>query len=329
MYYKKGVTDPDYCVLKFTSISEVAMSLRKCLECLLQQMLRQISAKARIKMLVPICLTIVLIPTLTSLAMFAVSAKSGSVREALSVPLMQSARSYLEHSEDMSEDELEVLDNTFRLDELDVRYEPYLSDEVKNRYVDESSIWQYLSVWAQQATRYPESYLDAWGELTFGYWSLTTDPTYPIDTFYNYQQNGIKGEIETPYQFTFIASYPFRQVFSQLIEFLLNIPFVVYLMQGGTYTYAMIILAALLIFAKKPRYLVALLPCAALMLTIMFGPMNGLPRYFLGNICVFPIMIWACFAVVQGKISTFRAGDVLKSARTDDQAVESCTTKAS
>ncbi len=91
----------------------------------------------------------------------------------------------------------------------------------------------------------------------------------------------------------------------------------------------MIILAALLIFAKKPRYLVALLPCAALMLTIMFGPMNGLPRYFLGNICVFPIMIWACFAVVQGKISTFRAGDVLKSARTDDQAVESCTTKAS
>ena len=80
-------------------------------------------------MLVPICLTIVLIPTLTSLAMFAVSAKSGSVREALSVPLMQSARSYLEHSEDMSEDELEVLDNTFRLDELDVRYEPYLSDE--------------------------------------------------------------------------------------------------------------------------------------------------------------------------------------------------------
>lgn len=287
------------------------------------------NAKARIKMLVPICLTIVLIPTLTSLAMFAVSAKSGSVREALSVPLMQSARSYLEHSEDMSEDELEVLDNTFRLDELDVRYEPYLSDEVKNRYVDESSIWQYLSVWAQQATRYPESYLDAWGELTFGYWSLTIDPTYPIDTFYNYQQNGIKGEIETPYQFTFIASYPFRQVFSQLIEFLLNIPFVVYLMQGGTYTYAMIILAALLIFAKKPRYLVALLPCAGLMLTIMFGPMNGLPRYFLGNICVFPIMIWACFAVVQGKISTFRAGDVLKSARTDDQAVESCTTKAS
>lgn len=280
------------------------------------------NAKARIKMLVPICLTIVLIPTLTSLAMFAVSAKSGSVREALSVPLMQSARSYLEHSEDMSEDELEVLDNTFRLDELDVRYEPYLSDEVKNRYVDESSIWQYLSVWAQQATRYPESYLDAWGELTFGYWSLTTDPTYPIDTFYNYQQNGIKGGIETPYQFTFIASYPFRQVFSQLIEFLLNIPFVVYLMQGGTYTYAMIILAALLIFAKKPRYLVALLPCAALMLTIMFGPMNGLPRYFLGNICVFPIMIWACVAIAQGKILAFHKLSALKNVQADDRVVE-------
>ncbi len=279
-------------------------------------------AKTRLKALVPICLTIVLIPALTSLAVFAVSAKSGSVREALSVPLMQSARSYLEHSDDMSEDELEVLDNTFSLEELDTRYDPYLSDQVKGRFANESSISQYLGVWAEQATRYPMSYLDAWGELTYGYWSLTVDPAYELDVFYNYQQNMIREVEDAPYQFTFIASFPFRQSFSQFIEFLMHIPFIGFLMQGGVYTYAMIILAALLIFARRYRYLVILLPCAVLMLTIIFGPMNGLTRYFLGNICVFPIMIWACVAIAQGKILAFHKLSALKNVQADDRVVE-------
>lgn len=256
-------------------------------------------ARTRLRALIPICLCIVMIPAITFIAMLSVSAQAGSVREALSVPFMQSARAYLEHSDDMGEHELKVLDDTFVLDDLDTRYDPYLSDKVKDSFVEGSSLTDYAKVWADQAIRYPMSYLDAWGELTFGYWSLTNDPEYWPDTFYNHQQNGVKGGVETPFKFSFVASYPFRQSFSQFIEFALHIPFVNYLMQGGLYTWMMIILAAFLVFARKSRYFVIALPCVVLMLTSAFGPMNGLPRYFLGDICVLPLLVWSCIFAVR------------------------------
>lgn len=257
-------------------------------------------AKERVKALAPLAICMVLIPLLTTGAITAVGAAKGSIREALSVPLVQSVRYCIEHPDDMTDYERAVLDNTFSLEDLENRYDPGLSDDIKNRFNNDAPLSEYFAVWAAQGLRHPLTYLDAWAALTYGYWSVQPDPQYFPDTFYNHQQNSLRDvKEESPLHFGFMAGYDFRKNVAWLIESILHLPLVNVLMIGGSYTWGILILAALLLFAKKPRFLIVLLPCALLMLTDMFGPMNGLLRYFLGVVCVFPVVLWSCIAMVQ------------------------------
>lgn len=259
-------------------------------------------ARDRIRALIPFAICLALIPIISTGLIAALGAQQGSIKEALSVPLMQSTRTVLNHPEDVSEEEWEILNDTFVLEKLENRYDPNTSDMVKDYYNDESSLSEYLGVWAAQGFRHPLTYLDAFGELTYGYWSLQIAPDYDIEALYNRQKsNGVIGS-EDYFDLNFWGSYSLRQDFSQIIDFLMHIPFVGFLVQGGIYTWTILILGALLIFAKRPKYLIVLLPCVILMLTIIFGPKNGLTRYSFGETCVYPLLIWSVIVFVQSKL---------------------------
>ncbi len=70
-------------------------------------------------------------------------------------------------------------------------------------------------------------------------------------------------------------------------------PLINLLFQPAFYTWLLLFEAALLIFRKKHRYLVLLLPCFFMILTCIAGPVNGDIRYMLGVVAVSPLMLFA------------------------------------
>ena len=101
-------------------------------------------------------------------------AKKSNAGEALALPLQQIAKTVREYNRELSQDEMEALEEIFTsVEEVRWAYSPELSDPVKdllNNDVLMSNPLRYLKVWAQIGMEHPLVYLDAFLYHTHGYW---------------------------------------------------------------------------------------------------------------------------------------------------------------
>lgn len=97
----------------------------------------------------------------------------GGKQEALSVPMQQTALSYIWHADSMTEEEINAIDALLECDTLAERYDPIIADPVKGvaKSKDTEAYWNYLKVWAEQGLRFPRTYFDAWAALDAGLFS--------------------------------------------------------------------------------------------------------------------------------------------------------------
>ncbi len=102
----------------------------------------------------------------------AVSARSGSPREMLSVPLQQMARTRVMHEEEIDDDMRERLDAYLPSEWVFAAYNPYLADPVKNRAVIHDDPAGLIKTWMELGTQFPLTYLDAFLDNSIGYWYL-------------------------------------------------------------------------------------------------------------------------------------------------------------
>ena len=97
-----------------------------------------------------------------------IQAKTGPVKEALSVPLQQVSRVYNLHQEE--------LDCTEKIEEFipgAYAYTPYLADSVKAFCnVGIGNLREFLALWANLFFQYPGEYIDAFLWNNIGYWYL-------------------------------------------------------------------------------------------------------------------------------------------------------------
>lgn len=103
--------------------------------------------------------------------------------EALSLPIQQVARVISEGCE-LKEEEITLLDTIVDRSEIPENYDPNCSDEMKGAIRRKSSDgirviqehWsEYGKLWLGLGIRYPRQYLEAWIELTKGYWNAGYD----------------------------------------------------------------------------------------------------------------------------------------------------------
>lgn len=93
-----------------------------------------------------------------------------STVEALSLPLMQTARYVKYCPEDVTEEERQIIDQVLDYDRLSDSYNERLSDPVKRIYRDgNGSLAQYFTVWLRQGLRHPEVYFSATFNNVYGY----------------------------------------------------------------------------------------------------------------------------------------------------------------
>ncbi|MBQ3256052.1 MAG: hypothetical protein IJA67_01370 [Oscillospiraceae bacterium] len=124
----------------------------------------------------------------------ALNVPAGPFHELLSVPFQQTARYVRDHPEDITEEEYAVIDAILGMEDLAERYDPNLSDPVKNACTDDpSTVAPYLKVWLKQFLRHPMVYIEAtmnncYGffhpnsrEYIFWYTTISTNPDLVFD----------------------------------------------------------------------------------------------------------------------------------------------------
>jgi len=102
----------------------------------------------------------------------AVSARSASPREMLSVPLQQMARTRVMHEEEIDDDMRRELDSYLPSEWVFAAYDPYLADPVKNRAVIHDDPVGLIRTWARLGMQFPMTYVDAFLDNSIGYWYL-------------------------------------------------------------------------------------------------------------------------------------------------------------
>ncbi len=102
--------------------------------------------------------------------------------EILTIPFQQTARFVRDHPEEISEEEQDVIEKTFVLEDfrqLGELYYPMSSDPVKARYhwwasdEEKTVLGDYFNVWFSMLKKRPGTYLEATLSGTYGYYAIT------------------------------------------------------------------------------------------------------------------------------------------------------------
>ena len=201
-----------------------------------------------------------------------------SIREMLSIPFQQTARYVKYHESDVIEEQKKVIDTILTYDTLGNRYNPILSDKVKNeynKYATNEELMDYFKAWFEMFWNHPMTYVNATVSNVYGYF-------YPA-TYRWYVYNTLNEKLpEAGFDYHFIDSLePMRGFIQGYSEVFKYVPIVQMSVNCGFYTWSYLFLMVVLILQKKQRYIILLAPAFSLVLMNVAGPANTYFRYVL------------------------------------------------
>ena len=208
----------------------------------------------------------------------------GSPREALSVPVLQVSRVVRDKEEDFTKEDIENINRLFDFHAMKNRYDPDISDAVKETYnkdADIDDMKAFFSVWLKYLKKYPMIYVESVINSTYGYFV----PGKSVDKLYfNGNWNNIYFDVECLSVFS-----PIRKVINQLLYVYYDLPILIN--SVAFYDLLLIFSFIYIIVKKKYKYLIPLMPLLAVLFSCLASPLNGSFRYILPIIFSFPIII--------------------------------------
>lgn len=223
-----------------------------------------------------------------------------SIREMLSIPFQQTARLAREYPDAFSEEDKKVVDKVLNFETLDKRYQPGLSDKVKNEYniyTTNEDLKEYFKVWFKGLTKRPVVYIDATISNIYGYFYPDTSKWYIYYKYntkleeagYDYHYNSLEGLRNV------LSTYGEKFPYIPIIGMFVNIAFV-----GWLYFY---FFAALLV-KKAYKYIPFILPALSFILVCVAGPANTYFRYALPYVFTLPVTICLLYNVYNNKLKS-------------------------
>ena len=220
-----------------------------------------------------------------------------SIREMLSVPFQQTARLAKYHPESFSEHDKKVIDNILIFDTLGERYNPKLSDPVKNKfniYTTNKDLVEYFKVWNKGLYKHPDVYMDATINNVYGYFYPNTSSWYIYYEYntklkeagFDYHYNGLSDMRNV------LSEYGLKYPYIPLLGLFVNIAFV-----GWIYFF----LFAALLTKKEYRLIPFVLPAISFILVCVAGPANTYFRYALPYIMPLPMTLCLLYYDFQHK----------------------------
>ena len=230
------------------------------------------------KQIVLICLLVIGFNYGYGQVLSALEIPNTSIREMLSIPFQQTARYVKYHESDVTEEQKKAIDTILTYDTLGGRYNPILSDKVKNeynKYATDEELMDYFKAWFEMFWNHPMTYVNATVSNVYGYF-------YPA-TYRWYVYNTLNEKLpEAGFDYHFIDSLePMRGFIQGYSEVFKYVPIVQMSVNCGFYTWSYLFLMVVLILQKKQRYIILLAPAFSLVLMNVAGPANTYFRYVL------------------------------------------------
>jgi len=211
----------------------------------------------------------------------------GSPREMLSIPFQQTARYVKYHSEELTDEDKEKIDYILEYDTLADRYDPELSDDVKNKYnrfATSEDLKDYFGVWFKGLFRHPGTYIQATINNVYGYF-------YPNKTswyiYYKYDTRILKDGFDYHYN----GLDGLRNVLSDYGDSYQHIPVIGMITNIAFNVWLVFIMTAYLLSKKQYKEVIFLIPTLVSILVCIAGPANTYYRYALPFIMSMPLMI--------------------------------------
>lgn len=217
---------------------------------------------------------------------------TGSKKEMLSIPFQQTARYLKEYPDDVAEEEEQAIRGILDYDILAERYMPEISDHVKDTYRNSSTSEEradYFKAWFQMFLRHPKVYFEATFHNTYGYY-------YPFHNcsalgayqFYIQGAPLANGDFDIHYVFSEDVRYKMTD-YAQAWRWL---PGLSQMINPGTYTWLLLIIAGYIIYRKRWKGLLLLIPPLLNVAVCIASPVNGYLRYAIPLIACTPILIY-------------------------------------
>ena len=211
----------------------------------------------------------------------------GSIRETLSIPFQQTARYVRDNGLDLTEKEKNYIDKVLDISDISSRYNPNLADPVKNKfnkYSTNKDLLNYFETWFECLLKHPDTYIEATMNNTYGYF-------YPIKTnwyLYNKYDTRI---VKVGFNYHYNSLDTSRTVLSYYGFIFPYIPILGLIVNIGFNTWLMFIMLGYIIYRKKYKDMVYLLPGLILILVCVASPANTYFRYALPYIFGMPLML--------------------------------------
>lgn len=241
------------------------------------------------KMLIPTVIPVFVYMVLILHVLYpALKISPGSKAEMYSVPFQQIARLIKEQGDHIAKEDQETIRKVLpKYDKLAKRYDPELADPVKstyNKYTTGEEMSEFLKVWAKYLGKYPSLYVQATMANCYGYFYPEAEHWL---VYTQIEPPGLDYGVESPERLRV-----WRQELNQMSYIIRQIPGLGMLVSLGFYTWLMIIQIVFLVYRKENRKILLWLPLIVLMLTVMVGPANTMPRYVYPLILSMPLL-WA------------------------------------
>lgn len=246
----------------------------------------------RKSILISTIIVIIIYECIMSILLPILKIPQAGIRETLSVPFQQTARYVVEHGDEVTDEERKVIDNILVYDTLADRYDPLLSDPVKRDYNKDATteeLIEYFKVWFGQFLKHPTTYIQATMNNVYGYFypqsNLKHYFSYAVDNYEGVNQ--IEG-FNYSYLNIFRGERYGCQVISKIIQ---KLPGVSWIMNIAINVWIIMIIFVYLLYSKKYRYIIYLMPFISIILMCILSPVNAAYRYAITFIFGMPLTV--------------------------------------
>ena len=232
----------------------------------------------------------------------AIGIEQTNIREALSVPMQQSARYIAEYGNEVTDDEREVLENFFNdYDNIPNIYEAFCADAVKNTvFVEKEELPQYFATWFKMGLKHPGVYIDAFMCLNYGYLAPTEQNAEANGDMPNQEHEVIMSQLNDM-GIDGAQNAETIGILKNLIFINMVFPIIRYLSMPGMYMWFMIALTAIFLKCKKPKGYVILIPNIINLLVCLASPLCNGMRYELPVVLSMPLILAVAAVLVSEK----------------------------
>ncbi len=242
--------------------------------------------KKCVRVLAAVLSPIVLFLCYQGILLPACGVEDNGIQEALSVPFQQTARYVRDYGYELTEEDEEIISRVLDYENLADLYDPITSDPVKYTYHAESmdDLAAYFRLWLKQLIRRPGNAVEATMNNAYGWFYMEG---YAHNYMMTSQIEGqeVRWEIIQPEKLAGL-----RQVMERVAKFLSRVPIVNWFENAGFVSWMTILLTAVLIGARRKRYLLAMTPLLVALLVCVAAPtFNYQMRY------IMPIMFCVPF----------------------------------